>query len=70
MKFFAKSLLILFMFATFATATAYGDDSGNASFRKSPAVDVRAVLLDITKESDAQFEIFIANPILNEPVSL
>ena len=70
MKLFAKCFLILIMVAAFATATVYGDDSGDASFRKSPAVDVRAVLLDITKESDAQFEIFIANPILNEPVSL
>ena len=49
-----------------------GPDSGEPrkEFRQSPTIDLRAVVLEITTDSDAQFEIVVANPTLNEDVSL
>jgi len=47
-------------------------DSGEPKkeFRQAPTIDLRAVVLEITTDSDAQFEIVVANPTLNGDVSL
>ena len=49
-----------------------GSGSGELEkeFRQEPTIDLRAVVLEITTDSDAQFEIVVANPTLNGDVSL
>ena len=39
-------------------------------FRQDPTIDFRSVILDITTDTDAQFEIVIANPSLNDQTQL
>ena len=39
-------------------------------FRQDPTIDFRSVILDITTDKDAQFEVVIANPSLNDQTQL
>ena len=47
-----------------------GSGEQGKEFRQEPTIDLRAVLLEVTTDSDARFEIVVGNPTLNGDVSL
>ena len=54
------------MGASPATSTESGKSDEDSSLLELPYVDLRPVILDVTKDQDAGFELFISNPIVNE----
>ena len=48
------------------TGIASAQTPDQNDFRQDPTIDFRSVVLDITTDTDAQFEIVIANPTLND----
>lgn len=72
MSLIGKSLIfaaIVVTFVTFAFISGLdvlSADEGEPAFTQDPVLDLRAVSVVITTESDGQFELVIGNPTLNE----
>lgn len=64
------SFFLLFLIVSSTWSAAYAADPELPTFRQPPAVDTRAVLLEITKDKTAEVQIVVANPALNDGVTL
>ena len=64
------SFFVLFLMISSIGESIFAADPELPTFRQPPAVDTRAVLLEITKNKNAEVQIVTANPALNDDVIL